>query len=100
MRITFGDQAVEIRPWGGEDSGKVLLMTMDPKIKSAALAQMAEFPDAFETLTDEQSNEDMKNLGMKDVMLIVAKTSKVGLFFDLKQMKPGFCVCEEADDEE
>ena len=95
MRITFGDQMIEVRPWGGEDSGKVLLMTDDPKLKGAILTQMYEFPEAFEHLADDACVEDMAGM-----WLIVADAWKVGLFFDLERMKPGFCVCQEAVDVE
>lgn len=94
MKITFGDQAVEVRPWGGEDSGKVLLMTRDPKLKGAIMTQMYEFPEAFEHLADDACVEDMAGM-----WLIVADARKVGLFFDLEQMKPGCCVCAEAEEE-
>ena len=95
MKLSFGDQAVEVRPWGGEDSGKVLLMTDDPKLKGAILTQMYEFPEAFEHLADDACVEDMDGM-----WLIVADARKVGLFFDLEQMKPGWCVYQEADGEE
>ena len=95
MTITFGDQKIEVRPWGGEGSGKALIMTRDPQIKGAILTQMYEFPEAFEHLADDACVEDMAGM-----WLIVADAWKVGLFFDLEQMKPGFCVCEEADEEE
>lgn len=95
MKITFGDQAVEVRPWGGAGSGKVLLMTDSGEMKKTILNQWAEFPEAFEHLADNACVEDMAGM-----WLIVADARKVGLFFDLEQMKPGCCVCQETDDED
>lgn len=94
MRITFGDRMVEVRPWGGAGSGKVFLMTRDPKIKGALMTQMEEFPEAFETLEVDPEIEEFSGL-----MQVVADVRKVGLFFDLEKMRPGFCVCEEDDEE-
>ena len=94
MKITFGDQAVEVRPWGGAGSGKALLVTRDPVIKGKILAQMNEFPDAFETLSGEYEVEDFSG-----PMMVVTDARKVGLFFDLEFMRPGLCVCEEYEED-
>lgn len=94
MKISFGDHVVEVRPWGGAESGKALLMTDDPIMKGKILVQMKEFPEAFETLADEYDVEDMAG-----VMMVVADARKVGLFFDLEFLRPGLCVCEEAEEE-
>ena len=94
MKITFGDQKVDVRPWGGEDSGKVLLMTDSKEMKKAILNQLGECPEAFETLEVDPEIEEFSGL-----MLVVADARKVGLFFDLEKMRPGFCVCEEDDEE-
>lgn len=95
MKIMFGDCRIDVRPWGGEGSGKVLLMTKDPKIKGAIMAQMAEFPEAFETLDVDPAVEEFSGL-----MMVVALAAKVGLFFDLEKMRPGCCVCEETEEDE
>ena len=95
MKLSFGEQAVEVRPWGGEDSGKVLLMTDSGEMKKTILNQWAEFPEAFEHLADNACVEDMAGM-----WLIVVDARKVGIFFDLEKMRPGVCVCQEADDEE
>lgn len=93
MKITFGDQVIEVRPWGGEDSGKVLLMTDSKEMKKAILNQLGECPEAFELLDDGGlCGEDVE-----DVFLIVAHRDKVGIFFDLEKMRPGVCVCQEEE---
>ena len=94
MKISFGDHAVEVRPWGGAGSGKALLMTSDPIMKGKILIQMKEFPEAFETLADEYDVEDMAG-----VMMVVCDARKVGLFFDLEHKRLVLCVCEEAEEE-
>ena len=91
MKITFGDQAVEVRPFGGEDSGKVLLMTDSREMKKAILNQLGVCPEAFELLADD-GREDVEG-----AFLIVAHRDKVGIFFDLEKMRPGVCVCQEEE---
>jgi len=94
MKISFGDHVIEVRPWGGAGAGKALLVTRDPVIKGKILAQMNEFPDAFETLSGEYEVEDFSG-----PMMVVSDARKVWLFFDLEYMRPGLCVCQEYEEE-
>lgn len=107
MTISFGKQKIDVRPWGGEGSGKALLMTRDPQAKAAMASQVHMFPNAFETLTDvpvnEMSDEDYDEfnpLEYDGLLSVVAKTDTVELYFNLEKMCAGLCIVEDEEEEE
>lgn len=95
MKISFDKKVLEVRPWGAEEDGKVLLMTRDPALKTEIIAQMYDTPDAFEYLAGEYNVEDMA-----DLMMVVADGNRVGLFFNMEHMRPMLCVCVPDEPEE
>ena len=95
MKITFGDQVVEVRPW---PEGRALLLTRDKGIKQMILRQMTETPEAFELFCGDLSDIDSEDV--EGTLPVIVDRKNVGLFFDLEKMRIGVCVCQEADDEE
>lgn len=73
MRIAFGSDKLEVRPWGSE--GKILVMTRDPAMEMQIITAIYELPEHFEYLAGEYNVEDMA-----DLMMVVVKADKIGLF--------------------
>ena len=93
MTLTFGTQKVEIRPWGGENSGKVLLMTRDDLVKRQLIAAMEDDPDMVAPLTEPDvvaCDEDTEGL-----MLAIVDRKNVAMFFDLDKLAFGICLYKE-----
>ena len=98
MLITCGKEKIEVRPWGGEESGKALLMTRDENVKRRLCNLETEAPELFERLTDEwesQSPEDDR-----DMVARIVDRSKVAMIIDLEIMGIGFCCYQEESDDD
>lgn len=84
MKITCGEQSIELRDWA---EGKALLLTRDENVKEALLMVMEDDPDAAEPLTDDPDPEDFE-----DVFAAVVNRQRVVIVFDLKKNRIGFAV--------
>lgn len=91
MRIAFGSENLEVRPWGAEEDGKILLMTRDPAMKAEIISAIYELPDYFEYLAGEYCVEDMVG-----IMMVVVKADKFGLIAFQKGAAGG-CVLRAKD---
>lgn len=93
MTILCGKKRVDVEPWGGEESGKVLLMTRDEGVKAQITAALSDAPDLFEMLTEPDvvaCDEDTEGL-----MMVIVSRKDVAVFFDLEKLTLGICMYQE-----